>query len=212
MSAAENQAKLDTSDVDQVDRQAGHLCGDVGHLQCHRHPSLGAGDGLSQSHSLGRGIRCRLQVRRPRRAAVLHCRDGLWPWLPSGVRRQDSRHAPDLCRRGMVVLRHADSPRRQADAGATLRRLRRRRHQFRRADDVRSRRHGSSQPARRSRREGARHRDPLPGRGSQQAWRLRQGQARPEEVDVGRAGRDLPDSRRMDPVQPRRQVAALSGS
>jgi hypothetical protein len=45
--------------------------------------------------------------------------------------------APDLRRRGMVVLRHAGAPRRQAGAGAHFRRLPRVRHRLCRTDDVR---------------------------------------------------------------------------
>ena len=88
-----------------------------------------------------------IEIRRHRRAAILHGRAGLRPWLSSGRRRQDSRVASDLRGRGMVVLRHVHSPRRQADSRAPLRRLQRFGNGLCRTDHVHPRRHRPSQSA-----------------------------------------------------------------
>ena len=109
-----------------VGRQAGHFRRDAGSVQRHGYPPLGAGDGLSQPDPLEGGVCQGFQVRRHRRAAVLHRGDGLRPRLPPHLRRQDSGLAPDLRRRGVVVVRHSHSPRRQSVPATPLRRLHRR--------------------------------------------------------------------------------------
>ena len=72
-----------------------------------------------------------------------------------------------------------------------------------------ARRYGPSQPARRADRQGARDRDPLSRRGGEQARRLRQGKRGPKQLDRRGAGGDQPAAARMDPVEPRRHLAAL---
>ena len=77
----------------------------MGSVQLVRHPPLGDGDGLSQSAALGRGVRARLQVRRPHRAAVHRSGTGLRARRSTRVRRAHPEQPPDLRRRGVVVLR-----------------------------------------------------------------------------------------------------------
>ena len=132
-------------------RQADRRRAAVGALQFLRHPPLGDGDGLSQPAALGPGVRPRLQVRRHRRAAVDRGGTGLRARLPQpACVGHIPRLAPDLRRRGVVVLRPPGAARRPAVPGAPLPRLQGDRHEVRRTDDVLARRHRPQQPARRA--------------------------------------------------------------
>ena len=99
---------------------------------------------------------------------------------------------------------------RPAVPGAPLPRLQGDRHQVRRPDDVLARRHDPPQPARHAGRQGALDRDPLSGGRGREArhvrelsWAKRSAGPRRSSTEIDKIRHDV------DPVEPRRHVAAL---
>ena len=106
----------------QVDRQAARLRRVLGPVQRDRHPALGAGDGLCQSDALGPGVRraSRSSAASSRRNRFTVAMDYGHGCHPACVGKIPGSHLI-FARRGVVVLRDADPPRRQAGPGAPLR-------------------------------------------------------------------------------------------